>query len=40
MPLHLTAAQTDRACVCLASAAGDALGAGYEFADVLTSCRA
>jgi ADP-ribosyl-[dinitrogen reductase] hydrolase len=35
MPLHLTAAQTDRACgVLLASAAGDALGAGYEFAAV------
>ena len=35
MPLHLTAAQTDRALRTLASAAGDALGAGYEFADVL-----
>ncbi|HSE10912.1 MAG TPA: ADP-ribosylglycohydrolase family protein [Nocardioidaceae bacterium] len=35
MPLHLNAAQIDRACgVLLASAAGDALGAGYEFADV------
>lgn len=35
MPPHLTAAQTDRACgVLLASAAGDALGAGYEFANV------
>lgn len=35
MPLHLTAAQTDRACgVLLSSAAGDALGAGYEFAPV------
>jgi ADP-ribosyl-[dinitrogen reductase] hydrolase len=36
MTLHrLTAAQTDRACgVLIASAAGDALGAGYEFAPV------
>lgn len=35
MPLSLTAAQTDRACgVLLASAVGDALGAGYEFTDV------
>lgn len=32
MPQTLTAAQTDRACgVILAAAAGDALGAGYEF---------
>ncbi|GMA33187.1 ADP-ribosylglycohydrolase family protein [Litorihabitans aurantiacus] len=35
MPHHLTHAQTDRACgVLIASAAGDALGAGYEFAAV------
>jgi ADP-ribosylglycohydrolase len=35
MTLHLTAAQTDRACgVLMAAAAGDALGAGYEFAHV------
>lgn len=35
MTLHLTAAQTDRACgVLLAAAAGDALGAGYEFAQI------
>lgn len=33
--MHLTPAQSDRACgVLLASAAGDALGAGYEFAPV------
>ncbi|RYC05659.1 ADP-ribosylglycohydrolase family protein [Nocardioides zhouii] len=35
MTLHLTPAQVDRACgVLIASAAGDALGAGYEFASV------
>ncbi len=35
MSLHLTPAQVDRACgVLIASAAGDALGAGYEFAHV------
>lgn len=35
MALRLTPAQTDRACgVLIASAAGDALGAGYEFATV------
>lgn len=35
MPLRLTPAQSDRACgVLIASAAGDALGAGYEFASV------
>lgn len=35
MNLHLNAAQIDRACgVLIASAAGDALGAGYEFAPV------
>lgn len=35
MNLHLTPAQVDRACgVLIASAAGDALGAGYEFAPV------
>lgn len=33
MPLHLSSAQVDRACgALLGSAAGDALGAGYEFA--------
>jgi ADP-ribosylglycohydrolase/protein-tyrosine phosphatase len=35
MTLHLSAAQRDRACgVLVAAAAGDALGAGYEFAHV------
>ena len=35
MTIRLTPAQTDRACgVLIASAAGDALGAGYEFAHV------